>query len=644
MLMALRVHRSSTVCIHLPKHRFWLSYIKRGHMLNAQENTVAIAILDFGSQFTHLISRRLRDAHIYCEIFAPDIAVADLEARHIQGLILSGGPSSVYDALVPPFNAAVLSMNVPILGICYGYQLMTKLLGGDVVPLPSKEFGGAEIALKGHSLLFTGLQDTQTVWMSHGDSVAALPPGFSQIALTANCPYAAAEHVSQRRYGIQFHPEVAHTRHGQAILVNFAVDICHCQTNWDMGTYLEASEKRITQAVGERNVFLLVSGGIDSVVVFLLLNRVLGPARVKGLFINTGLLRPGDTAMVTELFANWGLENSLIVDASAEFLTALTNVSEPEQKRMIIGQTFLTVKDCLMAELGLDAQHWVLAQGTIYPDIITSGGSRHADVIKTHHNALPSLQQIEVLEPLRSLYKDEVRTLARELGLPREFIWKHPFPGPGIGVRIAGTLTAEKIALYHRLDEIVLRHLRASGWYETLWMGFPILVDMCESSEPDFVFPSSALESISETAHRHLVQAVVPFDQLELSVLPIRSVGVKGDYRAYEHPVELRVSSQGQRCHIPHQIMQEISREIVNRTAALNRTLLTLAWSTPPHTWKRVAILRMLLSVDTLTADWARLEHTLLDTMAAEIMALSEGVDAVLFDMTQKPPSTMEWE
>jgi GMP synthase (glutamine-hydrolysing) len=613
-------------------------------MSNEQENMVAIAILDFGSQFTHLISRRLRDAHIYCEIFAPDIAVEDLHARHVQGLILSGGPGSVYDAHVPPFNAAILDMDVPILGICYGYQLLAKRAGGTVVPLPTKEFGGAEIELVGHSLLFKGLQDTQTVWMSHGDAVAALPPGFSQIASTASCPNAAAEHPGQKRYGIQFHPEVAHTRPGRVILQNFAVEICHCQPDWTMGTYLERSEARISQAVGNRNVFLLVSGGIDSVVVFLLLNRVLGPARVKGLFINTGLLRPGDTAMVTRLFADWGLENSLLVDASTEFLSALTGVSDPEQKRMIIGQTFLTVKDRQMAELGLDAEHWVLAQGTIYPDIITSGGSTHADVIKTHHNALPSLQHIEVLEPLRYLYKDEVRALAAELGLPREFIWKHPFPGPGIGVRIAGTLTAEKIALYHRLDEIVLRHLHTSGWYETLWMGFPILVDMRESCEPGFVFPAPSLDSIVATARRHCTQAAVLSDRLDLSVLPIRSVGVKGDYRAYEHPVELRVTYRGQRCQIPHQVTEALSREIVNRTPALNRTLLTLACSGEPPTWKRIAILRMLLSVDTLTADWARLEHALLDTMAAEIMALHEGVDAVLFDVTQKPPSTMEWE
>jgi GMP synthase (glutamine-hydrolysing) len=613
-------------------------------MFNERENSVAIAILDFGSQFTHLISRRLRDAHIYCEIFPPDIAVEELKAKHVQGLILSGGPASVYAENVPTFNTALLDIDVPILGICYGYHLMAMCLGGKVVPLSTKEFGGAEIELKGQSLLFKGLQHTQLVWMSHGDSVVDLPPDFSPIASTSDCPYAAAENTRQKRYAIQFHPEVAHTKHGQAMLVNFAVEICQCQANWDMGTYLDMSERRIKQVVGDRNVFLLVSGGIDSVVVFLLLNRVLGPSRVKGLFINTGLLRPGDTEMVKRLFADWGLENSLAVDASVEFLTALKNVSDPEQKRKIIGQTFLTVKDRIMLELGLESEHWVLAQGTIYPDIITSGGSKHAYVIKTHHNALPSLQNMEVLEPLRYLYKDEVRKLAKELGLPHDFIWKHPFPGPGIGVRIAGTLTPEKISLYHKLDEIVLRHLHSSGWYETLWMGFPILVDMCESSQSGFVFPQDSLDSITNAIRQRLEQSAISFDNLNTSVLPIRSVGVKGDYRAYEHPIELRITCQGQRCHVPHLLIEDISREIVNRTPLINRTLLTLTCSGDPKDWKRVAILRMLLSVDTLTSDWAKLEQHLLDTMASEIVSLNEGIDAVLFDVTQKPPGTMEWE
>jgi GMP synthase (glutamine-hydrolysing) len=297
-----------------------------------------------------------------------------------------------------------------------------------------------------------------------------------------------------------------------------------------------------------------------------------------------------------------------------------------------------------MLELGLESEHWVLAQGTIYPDIITSGGSKHAYVIKTHHNALPSLQNMEVLEPLRYLYKDEVRKLAKELGLPHDFIWKHPFPGPGIGVRIAGTLTPEKISLYHKLDEIVLRHLRSSGWYETLWMGFPILVDMRESSQSDFVFPQDSLDSISEAIRQRLAQSAISFDNLNTSVLPIRSVGVKGDYRAYEHPIELRITYQGQRCHVPHVLIEDLSREIVNRTPLINRTLLTLTWSGDPKNWKRIAILRMLLSVDTLTSDWAKLEQHLLNTMASEIVSLNEGIDAVLFDVTQKPPSTMEWE
>ncbi len=609
-----------------------------------QENHIPVAILDFGSQFTHLISRRLRDAKIYCEIFSPDISLARLEAMHVRGIILSGGPASVYEENVPDFNEAILEMEVPILGVCYGYHLMVKLLGGKVIPLPTKEFGGVELEPTGHSLLFKGLQAREKIWMSHGDTVVELPPGFSLIGSTVTGTYAAAENVRGQRYGLQFHPEVAHTRHGQDILKNFAVEICRCEPTWDMGHYLETTEKQIKHVAGDRNVFLLVSGGIDSTVVFLLLNRALGPSRVKGLFINTGLLRPGDTAMVRQLFDDWGLDNSLIVDASTEFLEALKGVSEPEQKRKIIGELFLTVKDQAMADLGLDTEHWVLAQGTIYPDIITSGGSKHAYVIKTHHNALVSLYNIEVLEPLRFLYKDEVRMLAKELGMPDSFIWKHPFPGPGIAVRIAGEITAEKIALYNKLDEIVLAHLRKSGWYESLWMGFPILVDMQESTEATFSFPPETLEQVTGSTRRILEEADVSFESLNVSVLPIRSVGVKGDYRAYEHPIELRIVDEGQRSHVPDQVLEDISKEIVNQTPLVNRTLLTLNWSGEPKQWKRIVVLRMLLSIDTLTADWARLEHSLLNTMAADIRAVDEGIDAVLLDITQKPPSTMEWE
>lgn len=609
-----------------------------------KRNIVPIAILDFGSQFTHLISRRLRDAGIYCEIFPPDIEVSELEAKKTQGVILSGGPSSVYEENAPRFNESILNMNIPILGICYGYQLMAKLLGGSVVPGDAKEFGRADMTITGESPLFKGLEPLQTIWMSHGDVVAALPPGFSRIATTSYSPYAASENIQTKRYGLQFHCEVAHTTHGQEILTNFAVDICGCRPTWNMQTYLEMVKGHIENVVGNKNVFLLFSGGIDSTVVFILLNRVLGQSRVKGLFINTGLLRPGDPEMVNQLRVEQNIENFIYEDASAEFLNALRDVSDPERKRKIIGELFLDVKDRIMSRLELDPDHWVLAQGTIYPDIITSGGSKHAHVIKTHHNALPSLRNMNVLEPLRYLYKDEVRKLAEELGLPHDFIWKHPFPGPGIAVRIAGKIDEGKIGLYHKLDKIVLRYLRESGWYEKLWMGFPILIDMRESSEPDFKFPQNVLYSVANIVRQDLEQSRVAYSDLNVSVLPIRSVGVKGDYRTYEHPVEIRIKDQNRRCDIPHQLIGNISKEIANRTPLINRVLLTTAWSGNPGQWRKIVVLRTLLSVDTLTSDWAPLEYDLLNSIALDIMKVSDDIDAVLLDVTQKPPGTMEWE
>jgi len=609
-----------------------------------KRDTVPIAILDFGSQFTHMISRRLRDAGIYCEIFSPDVEVSELRARRIEGMILSGGPSSVYENSAPPFNEAILQMSVPILGICYGYQLMAKLLGGRVVPGETKEFGRAELTVTNGSALFKGLQRKETIWMSHGDIVVGLPPGFSQIGRTTHSPYAASENSRTKRYGLQFHCEVAHTTHGKEILANFAVDICGCRPTWNMQSYLESVELHIKNVVGDRSVFLLFSGGIDSTVVFLLLNRVLGPSRVKGLFINTGLLRPGDPEMVNRLRLEHQIENFIYEDATDEFLDALRNVSDPERKRRIIGELFLDVKDRIMSSLDLDPGHWVLAQGTIYPDIITSGGSKHASVIKTHHNALPSLMNIDVLEPLRYLYKDEVRKLAKELGLPDEFIWKHPFPGPGIAVRIAGTITEQKIDLYHKLDEIVLRRLRESGWYEKLWMGFPILIDFQDVSEPGFSFPQDVLSKIKEIVYERLQASEVHYTDLEVSVLPIRSVGVKGDYRTYEHPVEIRITTQDRRCNVSHDLLESISKEIGNKIPLINRVLLTVAWSNTPSYWRKIVVLRMLISVDTLTSDWAKIEYDLLDNMASEIMGVAEDIDAVLLDITQKPPGTMEWE
>jgi len=521
---------------------------------------------------------------------------------------------------------------------------MGQLLGGCVVAGQVKEFGRAELTVQKDSLLFKGLPSTQTVWMSHGDAVVELPSGFSTVASTTHCPNAAAEDPVSKRYGVQFHCEVAHSTYGKEILANFAINVCGCKPTWDMKAYVEIAEDYIRKALGERNVFILVSGGIDSTVLFILLNRVLGTSRVKGLSIDTGLLRPRDLENTQRFLTEYGMSNCLFVDASEEFLRALRNVVDPEEKRKIIGKLFLDVKNRTVAYLNLDPDRWILAQGTIYPDIITSGGTKHASTIKTHHNALPSLMNMEVLEPLRFLYKDEVRKLAAELGLPHDFIWKHPFPGPGIAVRIAGEITSEKIHLYHKLDEVVLRHLRRSGWYEQLWMGFPILVDMRESSDPQFSLPDKIQQHLYRTIEERLQFAEVKYEKLMTSVLPIRSVGVKGDYRTYEHPVEIRVTQRGERCEVPHELTELISTEIANRTPHVNRVLLAVKWSGEPATWDQLVVLRMLLSVDTLTSDWAKLEHNLLDDIANELIGISSKISAVLLDVTQKPPGTMEWE
>lgn len=610
----------------------------------ADESVMELAILDFGSQFTHMVSRRLRNTGIRCEIFPPSVAVDLLARRGVKGVILSGGPLSVYAPDAPEFNEEILDMDIPILGICYGFQLMTHLLGGEVLAHETAEYGGANLALDVESTLFSGTPKTQRVWMSHGDVATRLPDGFRTIASTLDCPQAAAEDSVRRRYGLQFHPEVAHSEYGKEILRNFALDICKCTADWDRKAYLAQAEEYIRASVGERNAFLLVSGGIDSVVVFLLLNRVLGQSRVMGLFVDTGLLRGGEAARVRTFFESRGIENFVIRDASAEFLDCVGDITGPESKRTAIGELFLSVKDRVMEDLALDPATWVLAQGTIYPDIITSGGSANANVIKTHHNALPSLRQLEVVEPLRHLYKDEVRELAAELGLPSSFIQRHPFPGPGLAVRIAGQVTLDKLALYRRLDEIVLRQLQDAGWYERLWMGFPILVDVQQSKATPIGITLADSTALIRWVEEWLKDRGVSVPSIEASVLPIRSVGVKGDHRTYEHPVQLSFWNNAGRSYIPDDVIEDLSRAITNRINHVNRTLLTLASRVPVNEWEKLVVLRMLVSVDTLTSDWGKLEPTLLDSIAAEIMQVAPEIDAVLFDVTQKPPGTMEWE
>ncbi|RKY67335.1 MAG: glutamine-hydrolyzing GMP synthase, partial [Candidatus Latescibacterota bacterium] len=395
-----------------------------------------IGVLDFGGQYTHLIANRIRRLRVYSEIVSPDSDSDRL--RNFKGLILSGGPSSVYDADQPSFNPNLFDLSMPVLGLCYGHHLMAQRLGGEVRPGRTKEYGTAQLEIREKTGILEGLEDSETVWMSHGDYVAQAPPGFRVTGSTVSCPIAAMGDPERNLYGLQFHPEVTHTPKGMRMLENF-VTLCGCERNWTMGNYIESSLQAIRDRMGDRNVFLFVSGGVDSTVAFVLLEKALGAKRVYGLHIDNGLMRKNESAFVRDSLLEHGFTNFRVVDAGPDFLSALRGVVHPEEKRRIIGTQFIEVRDRAMEQLGLDPEQWILGQGTIYPDTIESGGTKNAAVIKTHHNRVALVEELiaqgKVIEPLSQLYKDEVREVGERLGIPKSLVWRHPFPGPGLGVR-----------------------------------------------------------------------------------------------------------------------------------------------------------------------------------------------------------------
>lgn len=507
-----------------------------------------ILILDFGSQFTQLIARRLRENRVYCEIEPFDLSIEELRRRKPLGLILSGGPDSVYDAPPPWTEEQLLSLGVPVLGICYGMHLLAQICGGRVEPSDTREFGRAEIDVTDAGALFAGLSNRETVWMSHGDRIEVPPPGFSIMACSDNAPVVALADAARRLYGIQFHPEVSHTVNGGAILRNFVYGVCGAAGDWGMASYLEEAVAQVRQQVGSRRVVCGISGGVDSAVTAALLKRAVGD-QMTGIFVDNGVLRKGEFQQVVHSLET-GLGIPLrAVDASERFLSALAGVEDPEQKRKAIGRVFIEVFQKEAADLE-DAAF--LAQGTLYPDVIESVSVRGPSaVIKSHHNVggLPERLGFELVEPLRFLFKDEVRQLGRELGLPEEFIRRHPFPGPGLAVRILGEVTAEKVALLQEADAIFLHELHESGYYERTNQAFAVL-------------------------------------------LPVKSVGVMGDYRTYE----------------------------------------------------RVVALRSVDTQDFMTADWSHLPYELLGRVANRIVNEVRGINRVVYDITSKPPGTIEWE
>ncbi len=522
-----------------------------------------ILILDFGSQYSQLIARRVRESLVYCELHPWDMPEADIRAFAPAGVILSGGPNSVYEEETPKAPQAVFDLGVPVLGICYGMQTMAAQLGGAVESGKVREFGYAEIRARGHSKLFRDIQDRANehghglldVWMSHGDKVTQLPPGFSVIASNEATPIAGMADEARRFYAVQFHPEVTHTPQGKALLSRFVHDICGCGQDWNMPDYIGEAVEKIRAQVGQEEVILGLSGGVDSSVAAALLHRAIG-AQLTCVFVDNGLLRLNEAEQVMETFAkNLGVK-VIHVDASAEFMKHLKGVADPEAKRKIIGREFVEV---FQREAGKLPQAKWLAQGTIYPDVIESAGakSKKAHTIKSHHNVggLPDTLHLKLLEPLRELFKDEVRELGVALGLPHDMVYRHPFPGPGLGVRILGEVKKEYAELLRRADAIFIEELRntrdASGktWYELTSQAFTVF-------------------------------------------LPVKSVGVMGDGRTYEWVVSLRaVQTQ-----------------------------------------------------DFMTAHWAELPHALLGKVSNRIINEVRGINRVVYDISGKPPATIEWE
>jgi GMP synthase (glutamine-hydrolysing) len=510
----------------------------------------AIAILDFGSQYSQLIARRVREAHVYCELYPWDTPPEKVLALQSKGFILSGGPASVYDDGAPRLLDYVLEQNVPVLGLCYGMHLLARRLGGRVVGATKREYGLAHVEFIGpDNPLLGNLQPTLKVWMSHGDSVEALPRGFEVLARSANTPLAAMGNLTRGLYGIQFHPEVVHTDRGAEILRRFAVEICGCTPDWTSAAFIEQTVKAICAQVGTDRVVCGLSGGVDSAVTATLVHRAVGD-QLTCIFVNQGLLRQGEPEQVVRTFRDRGMQ-LVSVDATEEFLSALTGVTDPEQKRRIIGERFIRVFEQEAEKLG---EVRFLAQGTLYPDVIESRGPERqtAERIKTHHNVggLPEDMQFELVEPLRYLFKDEAREVGKALGLPEEIVWRQPFPGPGLAVRILGEVTWERLETLRAADAIFLEELGATG----------------------------ALRGETQQALAVL--------------LPVQSVGVMGDGRTYQNAIALRAVT----------------------------------------------------TEDFMTADWARLDHELLAHISNRIVNEVAGVNRVVYDITSKPPATIEWE
>ncbi len=504
-----------------------------------------IAVLDFGSQYTQVIARRIRELNVYSEILPFNTKASDLKKRGVCGIILSGGPASVLAKGSPRPDAGVFKLGVPVLGICYGLQLMGKMLGGAVVSSKQREYGLGELSFKDGSQLLKGLKSPIQVWNSHGDRIEKLPEGFKAVGTTENSKFALIENKQKRFYGMQFHPEVAHTPRGVEILRNFLYDICGCTGDWKMSDYVATAIEKIRAQVGDKKVILGLSGGVDSSVAAALIHKAIGD-QLTCVFVDNGLLRKDERKKVEQLFKNNFKIKMKTVRAEQLFLKRLKGVKDPERKRKIIGKTFIEVFDKAVKSIGAVD---FLAQGTLYPDVIESVpiAGNPASLIKSHHNVggLPKKMKLKLLEPLRELFKDEVRALGKELGLSKEVLWRHPFPGPGLGVRVVGEVKKSYCDILREADAVLMEEMHASGLYYNLWQAFAVFV-------------------------------------------PVKTVGVMGDERTYDNVIALRiVESQDAMtadwANIPHEVLAKISNRIINEVKGVNRVVLDIS-SKPPAT------------------------------------------------------------
>jgi len=590
--------------------------------LNGARGRPQITILDAGGQYCHLIARKVREAGVFAEVRPSHTPAPELAGR--RGLIISGGPSSVYEPDSPVVDPKIFKLGVPILGICYGHQLMAHMLGGRVEKGDKGEYGLAVLKLHRASSLLAGLPEHSEVWMSHRDLVAALPAGFDLLASTDSCEAAAMEDASRRLYGVQFHPEVAHTRFGRQILDNFVFAICSCRRDWDPRGRLKELEESIRRAAGDRKVFFFVSGGVDSAVAFTLCLRALGAGRVRGFYVDTGLMRERETEFVHDLFERISPGSVEIVRAEARFLGALAGVRDPELKRRIIGDEFVRIQqEILDSERFLEGD-WILGQGTIYPDTIESGGSGQAAVIKTHHNRAPGVQRLLeaglVIEPLSSFYKDEVRAVGRELGLPETLLMRHPFPGPGLAIRC---LCSPAEARVEKLAEGWLVPVRSVGVQGDARSYRPVL--LLEE------FPRPGLEVRAAELINRLggINRVVAWVAGEVSPASMR---VGAALLGGERMARLRRADA---------LVREICQASGFEAQVWQFPVILIPLGTPER--PDSIVLRPVDSVDGMTARAVIMPADLLEAMTKELLAL-EGIAAVVYDLTHKPPGTIEWE